>query len=371
MVSDGFHGVLRARGPVPARRGPPGAKCLVEPDDAHQDGRRAPAPVVRGGVRGGRVGRALTGAGPGSRCHRCCHLCLQVLVRETSRLPTRRHQVRTGCERPGRVGYHGPQSAPEPVTDDGVAHPFPHRVRHLGNAGAVELDERHRDVAPSARRPWRRRASNVVRSLIRQPTGAPPPSRGEAVATFDPACPEDRPPGTGGHPVPKPVVLGPFPGVGLVSPLHSLVLCAQGRLRRGCVCRGAVRTGARPEICPPMLGTPTRAHQAALPRAEGAGEAQFSTKFTTPGPPRQARWGRSSPTATRVASPLAAPDPPVYRSSLRRHPDEVTPSTGSSFPGADQTNRQQVDGRQLPGSIHRCGSACGQIWRRDGGGPGE
>src|ERR1700686_2852195 len=110
--------------------------------------------------------------------------------------------------------------------------------------------------------PRRRSASNVARSWIRQATGAPPPSRGEAVAAFEPAGPEDRPPGTSGHPVPKPVVLGPFPGVGLVSPLHSLVLLARGRVQRDWSAGAPGTQVPAPSAWPSMLGASPWAHQA-------------------------------------------------------------------------------------------------------------
>ena len=177
---------------------------------------------------------ALTGApGPGKPgCHRYGHLCLQIVVGEAGRRRTRRHQVRTRGQGPGDVRHHRPEASAEPVADHGATGPA-FRPRKYATRGSLSPPTTAKVTVmwPRLVRGPCRSASNVARSRIRQATGAPPPSRGEAVAAFEPACPEDRPPGTSGHPVPKPVVLGPFPGVGLVSPLHSLVLFAR---RPGC-----------------------------------------------------------------------------------------------------------------------------------------
>ena len=153
------------------------------------------------------------------------------------------------------------------------------------------------------------------------------------MATFDPTCLEDRPPGTGGHPVSKPVVLGPFPGVGLVSPLHSLVLCARGRFAARLVCRGAVRTGARPECLasharrvpayPPGRMSRNRTLGAAIPvPAQWSAGAQFHEEFSRVDAARDPRSHPTKPFATRGCS----------RYSLRSFGTSSTRQAGVPFP---------------------------------------
>src|ERR1035438_10043720 len=63
MAPDGVQRVVRARGPVPARRRPPGAKCLVETDNSDERGTDRAAAGAGGdrsiptGREGGRQGR--------------------------------------------------------------------------------------------------------------------------------------------------------------------------------------------------------------------------------------------------------------------------------------------------------------------------
>ncbi len=150
-----------------------------------------------------------------------------------------------------------------------------------------------------------------------------PLSRGEAVAAFDSACLENRSPGTGGHAVSKPVVLGPFPGVGLVSPLHSSCpFCSRP------VCGAARLPGRRTCRCPPrVLATHARRVPARPPGRTGRRRTGSARNFTKSfrggracsGPGR--RDVKRSPPGARGPvgegpRPLAARDPPVYRSSL-------------------------------------------------------
>src|SRR5580704_16664393 len=164
------------------------------------------------------------------------------------------------------------------------------------------------------RRPSRRSASNVARSEMRRPTGALPPSRGEAVATFDPAGLEDRPAGPGGHTVAKPVVLRPSACIGLVSPLHSLVLCPRGRSWRGSSAGAPERTGARPEAWASMLGASPRPHQAEGPRPV-PDRTRIHAEFLGARRRATVQVGAVRGASTRALPPLAGLDGPVYRSS--------------------------------------------------------
>ena len=77
------------------------------------------------------------------------------------------------------------------------------------------------------------------------------------------------------------------------------------------------------------------------------------------------------PTTHHGRTPLAALDAPVYRSPLSaRHRTGRNRQQGPPSPGPPD-NRLQVQAADNFPDIHTCGSACGQFWRRDGGGPGE
>ena len=224
--------------------------------------------------------------------------------------------------------------------------------------------------------PWRRSASKVARSRIRQPTGPLPLSRGEAVATFTRRRLEDGPPGARGHAVSKPVVLGPFPGVGLVSPLHSLCPFARGRLRRGSSAGAPYEQVPAPSAWPPMLGVSPRPPGRTWPNRDSG--AQFHGEFSGRGGGKLPRWARRgtgrhqgvSALLHKVAGHSRTRPTGVGFVATGASPNVPHTTTGSSFPRA--TRQQAVGGRRTTSrTMPHMWICLWTFWRRDGGGPGE
>jgi hypothetical protein len=98
--------------------------------------------------------------------------------------------------------------------------PTAYATRRTGSSpppthATVTWPRRDRDVA-------RRKAPNVARSRMLQTTRVRLPSGRQTMPALEAAGAKNRTAGTGGHPVPKAVVLSPFTGIGLVSSLHFL-----------------------------------------------------------------------------------------------------------------------------------------------------
>lgn len=269
MARNGVNGVVGTGGPEPARRGPSGAKRLVETDYSDQ---RGPGTSR---ARRARAGRGLV-VGADGRARHGAHWRrardADVMAAVTCAFKSSYGSPTASGPAPTRYAPGASDAEMSPTTARSrrrsllrtTAPParFPTAYATRGAASSPTTTKVTVTWPRLLRWPLRRSASNVARSRIRQTTGPPPLSRGEAVATLDPACLEDRPPGTGGHPVSKPVVLGPFPSVGLVSPLHSLVLCARGRMRRGSSAGAPCEQVPAPSAWPPMLGASLGTHQA-------------------------------------------------------------------------------------------------------------
>ena len=132
----------------------------------------------------------------------------------------------------------------------------------------------------------------------------------EPVATFEPACPDDRSSGARRHPVPETVILRPLPGVGLVGPLHSLSSFESSFEVRG-------------NLCPRSAGMLNRFR----PRPD---------------------WARRSAHARRVRSRGTTQEPKSPAASTHRRPDRLPGVSVVHFATSSHTDPGVPFGRRAP-----------------------
>ena len=188
------------------------------------------------------------------------------------------------------------------------------------------------------RRDELRRASNVVRSVIRHgPPGdiaSPTGSRRQPVSALPPPGLDDRSAGTCRHTVTKPMIFGPLAVVRLERALHPGLLCAHPR-RPGQAGR---------------LGLPSSIRSPAPdPLPDGPGPAP-NRPASTPINVRQNHLAPASSDGARL---------PVLRCLFRRNRPAMSGSALLPQGPAPSSAAGSTEGERLTRLIHSCGSPCG------------
>ena len=151
-------------------------------------------------------------------------------------------------------------------------------------------------------------------------------------------------------------------------------------MRRGSCCRGAVRTGARPEcLASHARRVPARPTRQDGPSAPSAG-AQFHEEFSDPDGRQRPRWPGTEPLPTRGSAHYSSRS--IATSSTRRAGVPFVATGGPSHGRAAHDDRvllprgHQTTGRtwtadKLPGQSTPVDLLVDRSWRAEGGGPGE
>jgi hypothetical protein len=165
------------------------------------------------------MGRAFSLHSP----HGFVHGPHQLLVSQCRRLTARCHQV--GAWRQACLAFdltHCRTKAPsQSISFHRSARTSADCICHTGSFSAVVHENDRHGPTPGA-------LTSAPERLERRPVSNTPGHRREMnsgrqlVTALEPAGTNDCSPCSRRHPVPETVILGPFPGVGLVSALHSL-----------------------------------------------------------------------------------------------------------------------------------------------------
>ena len=149
-----------------------------------------------------------------------------------------RHEIRATPESPVRIQIrdHGTQSPSQTVAHHCSSHSPPNRVGHSCHREVVFWNKANPDRPGSPSRTTSREDVERLSLPYAPDQRLAAPLRGKLPPTLQSPRSEDGPPRARRHPVPKAMVLGPLPRVGLKSSLHRVPLDVTSTLApRTCV----------------------------------------------------------------------------------------------------------------------------------------